>query len=708
MKNNRKFANRYRGLIASVTIFIIMIVAVLGLDVYSTRQIGQNNLSINTAAEMRDAVQSITRDLFDAKLSWGEDPDGPHLSSVITRLEQNSEEFSRLLHVVRDGGEVKNSEGETRYLSPLRNSEDIDLIDQAATEWNSFQPAIQEYLATARDIFATSTPLDIVVDRSQSSSVIIYNLMSKLVANIQARAEAREQFLTRMLYVALGVTLIYFLIFIFFFIRKLRQADTAAITAEQETADIMNTVSEGLFLIDRDLQIGNQYSAVLEKILNTNEISGRNLKDLLERLVTPIELETTNDFIDQLYNPRVRENLIRDLNPLDRIRFTLDDGRGNMVTRWLSFRFSRVYENNDMQKIKHILTSVSDITNAVNLEQRLAREREQNNQQVEMLTTILRVDETLMESFVRNANGCNNRINNILRRPHHRQQDLQQKVEDIFREIHSFKGEASALQLSGFVDLANELEEKLKDLRNAAQLSGDDFLPLAVVLDQLLDLTARVDQLFARISKGNIGEYTESSNNALDSLPQQNTSVKSLSEHFKQFAERVAQRNSKEVVLKTYGFDNINLPVAKMDIVREIITQLLRNAIVHGIELPKERVAAGKNEVGQVQIHLTRNDENYYELMVEDDGKGIDFNALRAKARNLPQYKGVNVDNLSPKELLKILFIPGFSTAASSTEDAGRGVGMNVIKDRIQSLQGKLSINSIDGKYCNFTIKFPG
>lgn len=708
MKNTQKFTNRYRGLIISITVFIIMIVSVLGLDVYSTRQIGQDNLSINTAAEMRDAVQSITRDLFDAKLSWGEDPDGPHLSSVINKLEKNTETFTRLLNVVRDGGEVKNNEGKIRYLSPLTDSEDLDLIDKAATEWDSFRPAIQEYLATARDIFATSTPLDIVVDRSQSSSVIIYNLMSELVTKIQTRAEEREQFLTKLLYAALGITLIYFLIFIFFFIRKLRQADTAAIAAEQETADIMNTVSEGLFLIDRDLQIGNQYSAVLEKILNTQEISGRNLKDLLERLVTPIELETTNDFIDQLYNPRVRENLIRDLNPLDRIKFIIDDGRGNMVTRWLSFHFSRVYENNDMQKIKHILTSVSDITNAVNLEQRLAREREQNNQQVEMLTTILRVDETLMESFVRNANGCNNRINNILRRPHHRQQDLQQKVEDIFREIHSFKGEASALQLSGFVDLANELEEKLKDLRNSAQLSGDDFLPLAVVLDQLLDLTARVDQLFARISKGgNISEYTESSNNALDNQPQV-VNTRSLPQHFKQFAERVAQRNGKEITLKTYGFDNIKLPVAKMDTVREIITQLLRNAIVHGIETPKERLAMGKDEVGNVQIHLTHADKNYFELIVEDDGKGIDFNALRDKARNLAQYKRVDVDALLPKELLKILFIPGFSTAKNNNEDAGRGVGMNVIKDRIQSLQGKLSINSIDGKYCNFTIKFPG
>jgi chemosensory pili system protein ChpA (sensor histidine kinase/response regulator) len=131
---------------------------------------------------------------------------------------------------------------------------------------------------------------------------------------------------------------------------------------------------------------------------------------------------------------------------------------------------------------------------------------------------------------------------------------------------------------------------------------------------------------------------------------------------------------------------------------------MLRNSVVHGIETPQERLELGKPENGTIKVGLHREGAEMV-IVLEDDGRGIDVNAVRerAKARGLLHAGRV----LSDEEALQLILEPGFSTASAITQHAGRGVGMDVVVTEIKKLGGALFTESQPGKGVKFTIRLP-
>jgi chemosensory pili system protein ChpA (sensor histidine kinase/response regulator) len=131
---------------------------------------------------------------------------------------------------------------------------------------------------------------------------------------------------------------------------------------------------------------------------------------------------------------------------------------------------------------------------------------------------------------------------------------------------------------------------------------------------------------------------------------------------------------------------------------------MLRNSVVHGIEMPQERAAKGKPEGGTIRVGLHREGSEMV-IVLEDDGRGIDVNAVRerAQARGLVHPGRV----LSDEEALQLILEPGFSTASVVTQHAGRGVGMDVVVNEIKKLGGALFTESKPGQGVKFTIRLP-
>jgi chemosensory pili system protein ChpA (sensor histidine kinase/response regulator) len=131
---------------------------------------------------------------------------------------------------------------------------------------------------------------------------------------------------------------------------------------------------------------------------------------------------------------------------------------------------------------------------------------------------------------------------------------------------------------------------------------------------------------------------------------------------------------------------------------------MLRNAVVHGIESPQERLARGKPETGRITVSLNREGADVL-IVVEDDGAGVDVEAVRAKARSTgllgPEQE------LADEEALQLILEPGFSTADRLTQSAGRGVGMDVVATEVKKLGGGLFIESEPGRGTRFTIRLP-
>lgn len=139
-----------------------------------------------------------------------------------------------------------------------------------------------------------------------------------------------------------------------------------------------------------------------------------------------------------------------------------------------------------------------------------------------------------------------------------------------------------------------------------------------------------------------------------------------------------------------------------IDEIGEPLIHLIRNAADHGIETREERIAKGKDPVGKIKL-IAYQEGTKAVIKVEDDGKGIDVQKVRAKAEKI----GINTEGMSENDIKNLIFVQGFSTNEQVTDISGRGVGMDVVKTKISALGGTVDVISEMGKGSTFIIKLP-
>jgi two-component system chemotaxis sensor kinase CheA len=171
---------------------------------------------------------------------------------------------------------------------------------------------------------------------------------------------------------------------------------------------------------------------------------------------------------------------------------------------------------------------------------------------------------------------------------------------------------------------------------------------------------------------------------------------------FQRVVRDSAAKLNKKVQLKIIG-EGTELDKGLIEKVSDPITHLVRNSLDHGIEFPAERIAQGKDPQGTITLRAAHQGGSIV-IEVSDDGAGLNRERILAKARekNMPVS-----DNMSDAEVWQIIFAPGFSTATVITDVSGRGVGMDVVKRNIESISGRIEINSVLGQGSTMTIRLP-
>ena len=721
---------RYRSLIISIALFLSLIGALLAFTFYTSSLLERNTVLIDKTNQVANSAQAVIKDLFDLDSSYGEDTNSPHIQRVLERLEHNTALITSSITAIEQGGEITDVDGKSYDLPKINNNSQTK-VAAANEQWLLLEPKIQTYLKDADNIMVDSSDeLIQAVEQAKTSSLLINDSLDQLTDEVFINAE-RQASTIRLIQV-LGVAAIfaYFLIFVFFFVRRLRDTDAEALAARRETQEIMETVNTGLFLLDKDLNIGQQHSRALNGIIGEDRLAGENFADVLRGRISDKDLRTTRQFIEQLYNPRVKEKLVDSLNPLHKVMLHNASGEESTTSRFLDFKFSRVYEDKD---IARILVNVNDVSDAVYLEQRLEKERSQNDMQIEMLTTILNVNPKIINEFISNTKAHIDKMNNILKNPGSSQFELEGKLKAIYREMHSLKGEASALKLHSFTKIASDAEDKLDALQNQGKLSGNNFLPLAVHLDDLLSLSNTIETLGERINQA----APKANNNAKPVMPVKTApqpsvvqsqvadvattninvdggneidlSDESDDEHlsyYQDFAKDIAVRQGKKIQLNGHNLAHINIPERLKQPIKEISIQLLRNAVVHGIESPEARQSAGKSAIGSIDLEMQRDSQNLI-IALQDDGQGIDYEGIRHKLIADGRFTQEEASQMTHGDLLKTLFASGFSTKEHADEDGGRGVGLDVIKALVKEHNGKLNVNTELGKMTRFVITLP-
>lgn len=496
-----------------------------------------------------------------------------------------------------------------------------------------------------------------------------------------------------------------------------KRQDASLREARQQTADILRTVKDGLFLIDEDLIIGAAYSNALESMFHRKDIAGLPFESLLKDLVSEKTLATATKFIKILWAERTKENLVKSINPLGEVEVHLEMGNGRYETRYLQFDFHRVRVDG---KITHVLVAVSDVTARVDLARDLQAAQGQAQAQVDTLLGILHIDPEQLSSFLADSNAAMSMINAILREPAREEGAFRKKLDTLFRQAHAVKGEAAALGLSSIESRAHSFEDDLKSLREKPELSGNDFLPLVIKLDNLLTHLQSIGELVSRLSHlqpAAAPAPATASAKAIHADTHTATDVISthaarpaasdagLSGMLQDLVARVAGNTDKDVVLHCQGFESI--PADYRRAIKDISIQAVRNAIVHGIEPAAAREAAGKPRQGTVRLAFHLSEEAGYKFSIEDDGQGLSAERILDTALRKGLITPEQAAGMNSKQIYALIFKPGFSTAEETTADAGRGVGMNVIADLVQEVGGRVGLATAEGKYTRFSLTLP-
>lgn len=165
----------------------------------------------------------------------------------------------------------------------------------------------------------------------------------------------------------------------------------------------------------------------------------------------------------------------------------------------------------------------------------------------------------------------------------------------------------------------------------------------------------------------------------------------------------LAKRAGKTIAVEMAGEDT-EIDRNMTEEIYNPLVHMVRNSVDHGIEIPEERINLGKPERGLVRLSACHRGGNIV-IEISDDGRGLNKEKILKKAVDKGFVK--NSEDLTEREIYKLLFLPGFSTAEKITDISGRGVGMDVVKQAVEKLRGKIDVSSVEGKGSTFTALFP-
>lgn len=230
------------------------------------------------------------------------------------------------------------------------------------------------------------------------------------------------------------------------------------------------------------------------------------------------------------------------------------------------------------------------------------------------------------------------------------------------------------------------------------------------LFSELLIDRVRLEQLAGEIGRAELSDTVE--HMARVSADLQNIVLKlrmvqvdSVFNRFPRMIRDIAKSLDKKVELIITGADT-ELDRTVIDEIGDPLVHLLRNAIDHGLESTNERISAGKSETGTIQLSAFHSGSHVF-IEIEDDGKGINRDKVLATAIKRNVVSADLAEKLSDEEVFRLLFAAGFSTADQISDLSGRGVGLDVVKSKIESLGGQVSVTSKLGQGTKFSVQLP-
>ncbi|MGE5598143.1 MAG: chemotaxis protein CheA, partial [Bacteroidota bacterium] len=235
----------------------------------------------------------------------------------------------------------------------------------------------------------------------------------------------------------------------------------------------------------------------------------------------------------------------------------------------------------------------------------------------------------------------------------------------------------------------------------------DDLMNTVV---ELVINRSRLEQLYAGVESKELAETLEQmARLTLDLqsrvLKTRMVPVDNVFRRFPRLVRDLAKETGKQAVLVMRGGDT-ELDRTVIDEIGDPLMHILRNCLDHGIETPAERVAAGKSATGTVTLEAHQ-EGNSVVIKISDDGQGLQLDRIASRALEQNLVTEAQLSEMTPQDIAQLIFAPGLSTAEKVSDISGRGVGMDAVKTKIESLRGMVSVDTTPGQGTTVTIRLP-
>lgn len=588
----------------------------------------------------------------------------------------------------------------------------------ATNSWRLLDQSLQRVVSyDAASLYADSANGSVLTVTGQQLQRAINNMLTlqsteaqRMGESVATLAVALQAVVTRngnglrmLLLVSTGLASVLVVMMLYFALRA-RSSGAQARNAINQVENILGTVREGLFLVDRNGRISQTHSTSLVTLLHSEKPGGQTIEDLLRPLVDEKTLLAAGKYLNLLWKERVNEDLIESVNPLQQIEVHVAQAQGGAETRYLSFAFRRAREAGN-----YVFGVIADVTERVRLQQEIAQLKSGGGGGAgeSLFMQIIGIDPLQLSSFIASADRAFHACNEVLTAPGKDAAALRAKLDRVFRELHAVKGEAAALGLEALAAAVHAAEEVLTGLRERDELAGSDFVPVVTHLDALIGRLAALTEARHKL----LGFLHSSGALAAAAAAPATTAAGSaagpapLAPLLQGLAREVSQACRREVQLQLNGLESV--PPQLQARVKDICVQMVRNAIVHGIESAERRVSNGKQPAGSVRVTFTDNGNDDCTLLIEDDGGGLSYEQILNRALALNLVKPSQAVQMDRAAVFRLIFMPGFSTAGKPGEHAGRGVGLDVVNTLVRECGGRIGIATSPGQFTRFKMQLP-
>ena len=700
---------KHRKILRNIVLVLAVLILVSGMNWAffkyfnaTTASSENDSVMVNLASRQSILIQQIAKTILQMHEAIQQDRS---IGSLMKELAVSHQEIEATLVALSEGGTVTALNGTTFVLRQAPTPETRRLVEQSRKIWDPYSRELAAFVALDEEVSLTDVRRLLRSARTKTNPFAA--ISTKVSAELEdwARNNADRQKNT-IAFIAVVVvnTLLLVAILTVVTIRrgaKLQRSTRDLAEAKRQTDSILDTIEEGLLLLDNEFVIGGEKSQETARLMRKEDVSGMNFLKLLKPLVSANTYSATEEYLKLMFQKRVKEKLIRDLNPLSEVEINFSTEDGTFDTCYYSMHFNRVIVDGE---IVQVLATITDVTKQVLLGKQLQQFQEEAQNQVNLVFNIIHVAPKELERFIRKMADSLAQMNACLKRDegvgsHHA------TLEEIFRLAHVVKGDASVLGLDFFETKLHQFETLIGDIKASPNLSGNDFLPLTIMLDGLYSDVHSVTAMIKRLTA--LHDSFAPGDEVGDPRPLASPASDAFQDAVASIVARIGQRRNRQIDVEWHGFQPELIPPSLKDELQDTVVQLVRNACTHGIEDAQERSRRGKRPVGSIQIRNWVTPDNRLKVSVQDDGAGLNVDKIRDRLVATKQWTHDQVAGWSSTELMSEIFKPSFSTADQVDNDAGRGVGLDVVKAKVKALGGRIKVSSSSGNFCRFTLDVP-